>query len=1210
MTQFGAVGDNTTDDTVAIQAAYTAAGANGGGTVFWPQPPVSYKITAAINVPAGVCSEGLFGMGTSDYPVITQWTYGLTIFTCGGSTPNSGDHITIRDLSGQYGPTTTLAGTIAAGVSSLVVLAAGTIAALDWLILDQYPNLEQVQVSAAYSGGTTIPLASATTLAHANSAWVRDQAAVTGPSVYNSPARDVAGFANFTNGNDCRVERCGIQAMVTGVKFRGIPSTNASNNYNNSVVDLQTDYVQFACLAQQQTNFKNTRNRYTTATEGQTTAPGHGLYMTGLIGPAGAWASGTTYALYQQVTQGTALSGTAAFTVGSATVTFSTGQSLTAGNWLLPSSQGTNYIIQTVNSPTQVTLAAPYSGTTAGAATVTLNPIQYISLSAGNVGNSPVSSPSFWSPQSYPSLAFGWRSRNYDVTVTDAFCNPGANFKDWSGIKIKFTTGGTIKGTIVDGAVRGFDFQEFHGASCDGISFLNFIPPISSDSSAAAIDLLDCNWTSIGAGTVQLSTSSGGAIDMPVVLSRVDGTNDPITGVPLGHDNTFSDIAAFSNYDNLFTSQAFRTQCLRDRFVNCYLNDSGGQNPPAFGFTFNSTTNTYANGSQLITPTVVGTTHVAFVSSGSTGVVWSIDNNLVPANPVYTDPGGGAVITNAYVTNVGGNLGLSPQSTSADVIGATAPAGAAFKWLDLKNSVGNAEIFSTNASGMKLAVLSSVNGNGAYLGLGYNLSGGYPLSGTTFAGIAAVADNNGIGNAGTGIYAIAAENQSSIAQGTDWLFAVVTAGGLVQYKAARIYNSGDFVVNATGAQLTVGATAGFFYAPSMAGIPTGSLTGHTGASAFVFDTADKILWVNTGAASWSNVAAQQVAGAGPASGTTFLPDSIQRLGSGNSGNSYLLPNANTCPGSIIRVKCTNNGGLYTYSLTVTGGGNIDGAASYVFISSQSTAEVAFESDGTNWQIVDNYKSRSLYVEDYPTFHGFVEWNGQPNMFAATGNVTTGSVNVMRIVAQNGGTISNIVMEVGTAGTSFTAATSTNVSNAVSSGGLIELTVAVSPPTGTVVVVAGVTGTTEANGAWVWTQIDSTHGTLNGSTFVNAYVSGGTVVTSANCCAIYSSTGAFLTATADQVAAWGTTGLKTMALATPITMVPGTVYYVVSLASFTGTAIVWASGAPQAVANAGLAGANLRWSVNGTGATSLPSSFTPSSNQTGSGGTRTYWFALS
>ena len=41
-------------------------------------------------------------------------------------------------------------------------------------------------------------------------------------------------------------------------------------------------------------------------------------------------------------------------------------------------------------------------------------------------------------------------------------------------------------------------------------------------------------------------------------------------------------------------------------------------------------------------------------------------------------------------------------------------------------------------------------------------------------------------------------------------------------------------------------------------------------------------------------------------------------------------------------------------------------------------------------------------------------------------------------------------------------------------------------------VAGVGGTTEANGTWPIDVIDGTHVELNGSTFVHAYTAGGTI----------------------------------------------------------------------------------------------------------------------
>jgi hypothetical protein len=77
----------------------------------------------------------------------------------------------------------------------------------------------------------------------------------------------------------------------------------------------------------------------------------------------------------------------------------------------------------------------------------------------------------------------------------------------------------------------------------------------------------------------------------------------------------------------------------------------------------------------------------------------------------------------------------------------------------------------------------------------------------------------------------------------------------------------------------------------------------------------------------------------------------------------------------------------------------------------------------------------------------------------------------------------------------TPGTGVSVSGAVDNGsGLIRLTVTstAAMTTGDIRSVSAVTGTTEANGRWTITVVDGTHIDLQGSTFVNAYVSAGVV----------------------------------------------------------------------------------------------------------------------
>jgi len=72
--------------------------------------------------------------------------------------------------------------------------------------------------------------------------------------------------------------------------------------------------------------------------------------------------------------------------------------------------------------------------------------------------------------------------------------------------------------------------------------------------------------------------------------------------------------------------------------------------------------------------------------------------------------------------------------------------------------------------------------------------------------------------------------------------------------------------------------------------------------------------------------------------------------------------------------------------------------------------------------------------------------------------------------------------------------SITVTGTANSGGLVRLTTSGAHGliTGATVIVSGIVGTTEANGTWVVTKIDATHIDLVGTTYANAYTSGGTV----------------------------------------------------------------------------------------------------------------------
>lgn len=75
--------------------------------------------------------------------------------------------------------------------------------------------------------------------------------------------------------------------------------------------------------------------------------------------------------------------------------------------------------------------------------------------------------------------------------------------------------------------------------------------------------------------------------------------------------------------------------------------------------------------------------------------------------------------------------------------------------------------------------------------------------------------------------------------------------------------------------------------------------------------------------------------------------------------------------------------------------------------------------------------------------------------------------------------------------SFAYQDSGTVTGAASGSGLVRIaSTGHGLQTGDRVKIAGVTGTTEANGTWTVSVVDSSHFDLVGSTFSNAYVSGG------------------------------------------------------------------------------------------------------------------------
>ncbi len=101
---FGAVGNGVTDDTLAIDNALAAAGANGGGIVYLPAG--MYHLTNTLNVPGGVKLQGAFEMRHGTGPGADGIAKGTVLQPYGGQgTTNGPVAIALAANSGLEGVT-------------------------------------------------------------------------------------------------------------------------------------------------------------------------------------------------------------------------------------------------------------------------------------------------------------------------------------------------------------------------------------------------------------------------------------------------------------------------------------------------------------------------------------------------------------------------------------------------------------------------------------------------------------------------------------------------------------------------------------------------------------------------------------------------------------------------------------------------------------------------------------------------------------------------------------------------------------------------------------------------------------------------------------------------------------------------------------------------------------------------------------------------
>lgn len=136
-----------------------------------------------------------------------------------------------------------------------------------------------------------------------------------------------------------------------------------------------------------------------------------------------------------------------------------------------------------------------------------------------------------------------------------------------------------------------------------------------------------------------------------------------------------------------------------------------------------------------------------------------------------------------------------------------------------------------------------------------------------------------------------------------------------------------------------------------------------------------------------------------------------------------------------------------------------------------------------WMVGDEQSGDLLYIDDT----NFTD-NGEPQLWRMESGPVLAFPAEQSVARADFNFVWGVGQAVGSVTTGVTGA-------AAGTGGIIELAVTSTTNmfTNDVCRVSDVTGTTEANGAWQITVIDATHIGLQGSTFVNAYISGGSII---------------------------------------------------------------------------------------------------------------------
>lgn len=288
----------------------------------------------------------------------------------------------------------------------------------------------------------------------------------------------------------------------------------------------------------------------------------------------------------------------------------------------------------------------------------------------------------------------------------------------------------------------------------------------------------------------------------------------------------------------------------------------------------------------------------------------------------------GGLVDNGVATS-GALLAVAPTNTAATGVKVTSPASFTGNYFEGKDSSGNDDfkVLNTSSGTTQAWILTQTTGSGIAPGLILGTTG-YQTNGNWVGNINFGDMVSGTYTPAAQIYCPTAENHGASAFGTNMFFRNTAKGQTTGTNRVVFDSQGNIVTNASGSAVTTSATDGFLFAPNMAGVPTGTPTAYTGASATVYDTSDGTHFAYTGSV-WTDASGGRVF----APSTTYVMKTTDKV-----------------------IRCTNTSGFTT---TLCSNSAYAGHVAY-FVADGSTANMTIAA-GSGDSISNNGSTGSITV---------------------------------------------------------------------------------------------------------------------------------------------------------------------------------------------------------------------------------------------------------